>query len=189
MCCIPNPVFFVPYFSWGRPKIWLNERPRPPGNPRPNLCTPVAKPNKREQARELFMEHIPMQKIALYLDVHPSTLSEWAKDSNWYDERQKLRARTKSIETMLLELGEMQIAHTLNEARQQVLAGEFKGIDKETGLTIQRILANFRERGISGKQAINLLDELQRYTERLDFDAGQVIGKWAIEFIRQKDFS
>lgn len=149
----------------------------------------MAKPNKREQARELFIEHIAMQKIALYLDVHPSTLSEWAKDGNWYDERGKLRARTKSIESMLLELGEMQLAHTLAEAKEQVLKGEFRGIDKETGLTIQRILANFRERGISGKQAINLLDEFQRYTERFDFPAGQVIGKWAIEFIRQKDFN
>lgn len=154
-----------------------------------------ARQQDKDAAKILFLNGIPQKEIANILDRTEATVSDWAKEGKWREERSEKALFKETNEERIWKMIDYQcsvIEHIIdvhkNELEDHLSPADLKKllIDKGDIDALQKLFTTIKSKEIEWASIVRLIREFTEYIESRDLNLAQAIIPLAHEFINEK---
>jgi predicted transcriptional regulator len=146
----------------------------------------MTKDEQRSAAKDLFMLGRDQQVIARTLAVSQTTMTKWAKDGNWREERARKNGMHESISARILTLIDYQIEALEELTKDHRSSGKLKLLDKGEIDALSKLFATIKGKDISWSQYVNVTKELIEFLSERDNELAKLVVEHTDYFLLHK---
>ncbi|TKT89480.1 hypothetical protein [Dyadobacter frigoris] len=145
------------------------------------------KDEERSAAKDLFMLGRDQQYVARMLKISSATMSKWAKEGNWREERSTKFSLEESRADRMLGLIDYQIEALQATTERNRKEGEtLKLLEKGDIDALSKLFATIKGKDLSWSQYVNVTRELIEYVSARDNDLAKLIVEHTDSFLMHK---
>lgn len=143
--------------------------------------------DKRAAARDLFMLGRDQQYVARVMGISPTTISKYAKEENWREERSKKYSLEESRADRMMELIDYQIeALLVTTDNNRKAGGALKLLEKGEIDALSKLFATIKGKDVSWSQYVNVTRELIEFLSARDNDLAKSLVEHTDAFLMHK---
>jgi predicted transcriptional regulator len=142
--------------------------------------------DKKESARQLFLDKYSQKDIARILDVSEQTISKWAKQEGWDDKRAEMLARNESIKDRILKLIDYQLRFMENWTELQEGGEDLKPLDKGQIDALSKLFSAIKGKEMEWAQVVAVQREFLEYLESRDISLAKQLIPHVDAYLNQK---
>gem|GEM_PF-1814774 len=146
----------------------------------------VNKDDERVAARDLFMLGRDQQYVARVLKISETTMSKWAKEGNWREQRSQKFALEESRADRMLGLIDYQIEALQNLTDEHRSAGKLKLLDKGEIDALSKLFSTIKGRDVTWSQYVNVTRELIEFLSSRDNELAKLVVEHTDAFLMHK---
>lgn len=144
------------------------------------------KDDERVAARDLFMLGRDQQYVARVLKISQTSMSKWAKEGNWREQRSQKYSLEESRADRMLGLIDYQIEALQNLTEEHRKTGKLKLLDKGEIDALSKLFATIKGKDVSWSQYVNVTRELIEFISTRDNELAKLIVEHTDAFLLHK---
>lgn len=137
---------------------------------------------KKECAYEYYMENKSQKRISELLKVSEQTISKWATEEGWHEERSKANTLIKNISTRLLTRIDYNLRVLENTEDPNAKIPDDKGVVD----SLSKLFSAFRQKEMPLKQQLTCLTNFLEFTQEKEFEATQKVTPLVQTFLEKQ---